>query len=94
MEARFGESFWNISIIGVSHWAFDSNSILKRNLTGHNEQWYLAELNKQLKGILNPENVLPGCFIDAMSQLDWVQDPGQQEAFKVHFEKNYLCKSI
>ena len=94
MEARFGESFWNISIIGVSHWAFDSNSIFKRNITGHNEDWYLEEWNKQLKEKFNPTKDLPGVFIDAMSQLDWIEDLSQQEAFKVHFKTKFLFQKM
>ena len=31
MAAMFGESFWDFTIIGVSHWAFDANSIAERN---------------------------------------------------------------
>ena len=94
----FGESFWNFTIIGVSHWAFDSNSISKRNITGHNEEWYLAEWNKQLKEKFNPAKDLPGVFIDAMSQLDWIQDLGQQEAFEVgtntlNILENFLFKT-
>ena len=90
MEARFGQSFWNISIIGVSHWAFDSNSIFKRNITGNTEEWYLAEWNRQLKEKFNPTKDLPGVFIDVMSQLAWVQDPGQQEVFEVCTNYKYL----
>ena len=80
MEAMFGESFWDFTIIGVSHWAFDSNSISKRNKTGHDEEWFLREWNKQFKDKFNPTKELSGVFIDA---LYWIQDPGQQEAFEV-----------
>ena len=84
LEAMFGPSFWNFTIIGVSHWAYDSNSIFKRNNTGHDEEWFLTAWNKQFKEKFNPIKNLSGVFIDAMSQLDWIQDPGQQEAFEVH----------
>ena len=90
----FGESFWDFTIIGVSHWAYDSNSIFKRNKTGHDEEWFLTEWNKQFKEKFNPAKDLPGVFIDAMSQLDWIQDPGQQEAFEVKYNALYILENF
>ena len=34
MQALFGEEFWNYTIIGVSHWAYDLQSVNQRNYTG------------------------------------------------------------
>ena len=84
MAAMFGNSFWDFTIIGVSHWAFDANSIAERNRTGKNEDWYLAKWNKEFKEKFHLEKDLSGVFIDAWSQQPWNrEDPGQQDAFQV-----------
>ena len=88
MEAMFGESFWDFTIIAVSHWAFDSNSIAARNHTGKNESWFLKEWNDQFKEKFHLKKDLTGVFIDVMSQLSQqLPDPGQQAAFEVSFYK-------
>ena len=82
----FGDAFWDFTIIGVSHWAFDSNSIAERNHTGKNEEWFLAEWNKQFKDKFHMEKDLSGVFIDSWSQQPWnIEDPGQQDVFQVSF---------
>ena len=82
----FGDAFWDFTIIGVSHWAFDSNSIAERNHTGKNEEWFLAQWNKQFKDKFHMEKDLSGVFIDSWSQQPWnIEDPGQQDIFQVSF---------
>ena len=89
MAAMFGNSFWDFTIIGVSHWAFDANSIAERNRTGKNEEWYLAKWNKEFKEKFHLGKDISGVFIDAWSQQPWNrEDPGQQDAFQVG---TYLC---
>ena len=86
MTAMFGDAFWDFTIIGVSHWAFDSNSIAERNHTGKNEEWFLAQWNKQFKDKFHMEKDLSGVFIDSWSQQPWnIEDPGQQDIFHVSF---------
>merc|ERR1712131_440250 len=41
MQALFGEDFWKFTLIGVSRWAYDEMSIMKRNISGETEQWYM-----------------------------------------------------
>ena len=84
MEAMFGESFWDFTIIAVSHWAFDSNSIFNRNHTGENESWFLKQWNDQFKEKFRLKNDLTGVFIDVFKNE---QDPGQQAVFQVSFYK-------
>ena len=84
MEAMFGESFWDFTIIAVSHWAFDSNSISKRNHTGENESWFLKQWNDHLKEKFHLKKDLTGVFIDVFKNA---QDPGQQAVFQVNFYK-------
>ena len=48
MQALFGEDFWSFTIIGVSHWAYDSNSVAKRNYTGKTEEKFMNEWNDLL----------------------------------------------
>ena len=86
MAAMFGESFWDYTIIGVSHWAFDSNAIAARNHTGKNEEWFLSEWNNQFKEKFHLAKELSGVFIDSWSQQPWnIEDPSQQDAFQVRF---------
>ena len=82
MEAMFGESFWDFTIIAVSHWAFDSNSISKRNHTGENESWFLKKWNDHLKDKFHLKKDLTGVFIDVFKDP---QDTDQQAVFKVSF---------
>merc|ERR1719495_1318708 len=37
MQALFGENFWTHTVIGVSFWAYDANSVAKREHTGVTE---------------------------------------------------------
>ena len=82
MSAIFGESFWDFTIIAVSHWAFDSASIAARNYTGKNEAWFLKEWNGQFKDKFHLERELTGVFIDVFKDL---QDPCQQTVFQASF---------
>ena len=34
LEALFGKKFWDNVILEFTHWAFDTNSVMKRNQTG------------------------------------------------------------
>ena len=84
MSAMFGETFWDFTIIGVSHWQYDANSVAKRNYTGKTEEWFLGQWNEQLKKKFHLEKDLQGVFIDSWSQQPWnLQDPDQQVAFQV-----------
>ena len=49
MQALFGEDFWLHTVIGVSHWAFDANSVAQRNFTGKTENKLMAEWNELLQ---------------------------------------------
>ena len=83
----FGESFWDFTIIAVSHWAFDSNSIFNRNHTGENESWFLKQWNDQFKEKFHLKKDLTGVFIDVFKD---VQDPDQQAVFQVSFHMMQL----
>ena len=85
MEAIFGESFWDFTIIAVSHWHFDSNSIATRNHTGENEAWFLKKWNDQFKEKFNLEKDLPGVFIDVF--VNEISPADQQAVFEVSFCK-------
>ena len=49
MEALFGYGFWNHTVLGVTFWAYDEQSIKKRNMTGKTEDWWTATMNKALQ---------------------------------------------
>ena len=68
--------------IGASHWAFDSNSISKRNHTGENESWFLKHWNDHLKEKFHLKKDLTGVFIDVFKDP---QDADQQAVFQVSF---------
>jgi len=83
MQALFGEDFWEFTLIGVSRWAYDEMSIMKRNISGETEQWYMEETNKLLHDKFHIDIDLEGVFIDAFSQQDlFMEDESQQEAFE------------
>ena len=65
----FGEDFWQFTIIGVSHWAYDAQSVAQRNFTGKTEEKYIAEWNNLLKEKFHIDVELQGTFIDAFSQI-------------------------
>ena len=82
MQILFG-NFWKNTIIGVSFWSYDVLSVAKRNHSGENEEWFLAEWNALLQEKLHLDIELQGVFIDAWSQQPWnVDDQDQQEAFE------------
>jgi len=88
MQALFGEDLWENTIIGVSHWAYDANSVNERNFTGKTEEVYLASWNELLHTKFHIETTLTGVFIDSWSQQPWnLGDPMQQEAFDRETEK-------
>ena len=80
MESIFGESFWDFTIIAVSHWDFDSNSIATRNHTGKNESWFLNKWNEQFKEKFHLKKDLSGVFIDVFKND---QDNDQLSVFQV-----------
>ena len=84
MQALFGELFWRHTIIGVSHWAYDAQSVAERAHMGETEEKFVARWNEQLKDKFHLEGYdLQGVFIDSWSQQPWnLQDPQQQEAFQ------------
>ena len=49
MQALFGEEFWRYTIIGVSHWAYDAQSVAQRNYTGDTEEKFMKEWNNLLR---------------------------------------------
>ena len=88
MQALFGELFWKNAVIGVSHWAYDANSIAKRNYTGKTEEKFLQQWNEQIKAKFHINITLPGMFIDSFSQQPWnKQDKHQQDVFKQQTDK-------
>ena len=48
MQALFCEEFWKFTIIGVSHWAYDAQSVAQRNFTGRTEAIFMNEWNALL----------------------------------------------
>ena len=71
MTALFGESFWNHTIIGVSHWSYDSNSIAQRNYTGKTEQKFMKNWNELLNQKFHLDVNLYGVFIDSWAKQPW-----------------------
>jgi hypothetical protein len=83
LQALFGEAFWLNTIIGVSHWSYDQNSINERNFTGKTEEKFIGEMNELLQSKFHFEGELEGVFIDAWSQNPWnLGDQVQQDVFK------------
>ena len=88
MQALFGEDFWNFTIIGVSHWAYDANSVAARNYTGQTEEKFMKEWNDLLAQKFQISNPVQGVFIDSWSQQPWnINDPDQQIAFQRETDK-------
>merc|ERR1711892_847284 len=81
MQALFGEEFWLNTIIGVSHWAYDSHSVASRNRTGDTEEKYMADMNAMLKEKFHIVDELMGVFIDAFAKYE-PDDQDQQDAFE------------
>ena len=82
MQALFGEDFWRHTIIVVSHWAYDAQSVAERNFTGKTEEKFMAEWNTLLKGKFQIQEELSGVFIDSWSQQPWnLGDALQQAAY-------------
>jgi len=88
MQALFGEQFWMYTIIGVSHWAYDTQSVFKRNATGRSEEKFMEEWNILLQEKFHIDLELQGVFIDAWSQQPWnIEDEDQQIAYERETEK-------
>ena len=92
MTILFGEDMWKHTIIGVSYWHYDQESIDDREeYCGegyppelcHNEEWFLKEVvNSQLREKLHLNITLPGVFIDAKAKFPHeLDDELQQEYF-------------
>ena len=104
IEGMFGKAFWNQTFLGVSHWSYDSKSIMERNFTGRNEEWWASEMNRQLKEKFHLQTDLEAVFIDAYAKQPWnINDQSQQEAFDretenlwnlYHLLPNFDFKSI
>merc|ERR1712038_1380138 len=91
MQAMFGKTMWEYTIIGVSHWAYDEQSIKQRNATGKDEEWYMAEQNRELEEKFHINRTIPGVFIDSFSQQVWnIDDQTQQDAFQRETEKLWV----
>lgn len=83
MQALFGEDFWRFTVIGVSHWAYDAQSVAQRNYTGDTEDKFMEEWNLLLREKFHIEVELEGVFIDSWSQQPWnLGDQNQQVAFQ------------
>ena len=88
MEALFGQRFWDNTIIGVSFWAYDANSIAKRKYSGQTEEVFMNQWNEKLKEKFHINKTLDGVFIDSWSQQPWNKnDTTQQDAFKRETQK-------
>ena len=88
MQALFGEQFWQFTIIGVSHWPYDAQSVAQRNYTGKTEEKFMEEWNNLLHDKFHIEMELEGVFIDSWSQQPWNKpDADQQAAFQRETEK-------
>merc|ERR1719495_1402402 len=88
MQALFGEDFWNYTMLGVSHWKFDSASVHEREFSGRTEEKFLRDWNSLLSKKFHLNLTLPGAFIDSFSQQPWnLEDNNQQTAFKRETQK-------
>ena len=58
-------------LLGVSHWAYDAQSVAQRNFTGETEENFLQIWNERLESKLHLGRKLEGVFIDAWSQQPW-----------------------
>merc|ERR1712012_9241 len=88
MEALFGQRLWDNTLIGVSFWAYDANSIAKRKYSGQTEEVFMSQWNEKLKEKFHINKTLNGVFIDSWSQQPWnKEDTTQQEAFKRETQK-------
>merc|ERR1711915_699062 len=88
MQALFGEEFWKFTIIGVSHWAYDSQSVAERNFTGRTEEKFMAEWNSLLQDKFHIDLEIEGVFIDSWAQQPWNKDDKMQQiAFDRETEK-------
>jgi len=82
MQALFGEKFWRYTLIGVSHWAYDEQSIREREYNGITEEGYIREINEKMEEKMHIGINLTGVFIDAWAKMPFnLEDDKQQEAF-------------
>jgi len=83
LQALFGEDFWKYTMVGVSFWSYDSQSVAERNYTGNTEEKFMDEFNVLLNEKFHIDFELPGVFIDSWSQQPWnINDANQQIAFQ------------
>merc|ERR1712141_223632 len=83
MQALFGEEFWQYTVLGVSHWPFDANSVAERNFTGKTEKFFMEKWKILLQDKFHIDLNLTGVFIDSWSQQPWnLADQDQQIAFQ------------
>ena len=95
MEALFGNGFWDHVTLGVSHWAFDQQSVNQRNFSGKTESWWTEEKNKQLQERFHVTKNLTAVFIDSWSQKPWnLEDELQQVAFQRETKKLWEAFSV
>ena len=82
MQDIFSDEFWKYTIIGVSHWAYDKQSIMERNNTKRTEDNFIEEWNQSLREKFQVNVTLSGVFIDSWSQQSWnINDEDQQAVF-------------
>merc|ERR1711892_613848 len=90
MSSIFGKRWWQYMVIGVSFWKLDQDSIDEREaMCEHNpakcknEDWFIREINKQIKEKFHIEKNFTYAFIDSYSQA-WPddEDPVQQGHFQ------------
>ena len=83
MQAIFSDEFWKYTFIGVSHWAYDKQSVVERNNTKRTEDNFIEEWNQSLREKLQVNVTLSGVFIDSWSQQSWnINDEDQQAVFQ------------
>ena len=82
MEALFGQSFWNNTVLGVTFWSYDENSIRQRNASGKTEEWWTEMMNAALKENYHLKTNLSAVFIDSYAKMGFnLDDQDQQDAF-------------
>jgi len=95
MEALFGKDFWTRVVLGVSFWAYDESSIMKRNHSGKTEEWWTNEMNRQLEEKFHIGMELEAVFIDSWAKQSWnLDDTTQQEAFDRETNKLWSLFSV
>lgn len=82
MQSLFGEDFWKHVVLGVSFWAYDIQSINRRNMTGKTEEWKMADMNRQLQEKFHLNKTFDAVFIDSWARQNFsLDDESQQIAY-------------